>query len=118
MLYSLLCLTFLLLSCYIQATQLTDSKPIDLFIYGATPAGIATALNAADSSSTLTIALVERTQYIGGMAGPGGIGFRDTHNFDLLNSSELEWAYMNAKYCIHNLSLLCFIMFLSRSDVS
>lgn len=87
-----LCLSLASLS-YIQA-----DSPIDLFIYGATPGGIATALNAAAESSSLTVALVERTKYIGGMAGPGGIGFRDHVDVNLLNSSELEWANLNAKH--------------------
>jgi hypothetical protein len=50
----------------------------DVIVYGATPGGIAAAISAANASAGLTVALLEPTAFIGGMAGPGGIGLRDT----------------------------------------
>jgi len=49
----------------------------DLLVYGATPAGIAAAITAANAS-TLRVVLLEPSSYVGGMSGPGGIGLRDT----------------------------------------
>lgn len=44
------------------------------------------------------MALIEPTPYVGGMAGPGGIGLRDIGNLDVINSTALEWAMLNAAY--------------------
>lgn len=49
----------------------------DVVIYGATPGGIAAAITAARTSSSLSVVIIEPTSYIGGMAAPGGIGLRD-----------------------------------------
>jgi ribulose 1,5-bisphosphate synthetase/thiazole synthase len=49
----------------------------DLIVYSATPAGIAAAITAARTSSTIRIAIIEPTPYIGGMAVAGGIGLGD-----------------------------------------
>lgn len=49
----------------------------DLLVYGASPAGIAAAVTAANASG-LRVALLEPSPYVGGMSGPGGIGLRDT----------------------------------------
>ena len=49
----------------------------DIVIYAATPSGIAAAISAARAS--LSVALIEPTAYIGGMASAGGIGLSDTH---------------------------------------
>lgn len=51
----------------------------DVLVYGASPAGIAAAITAANGTG-LRVALLEPTAYLGGMAGPGGIGLRDTAN--------------------------------------
>lgn len=50
-----------------------------MIIYGATPAGIAAALAAADLGVG-KIALIEKSAYVGGMMSPGGIGMRDFGN--------------------------------------
>jgi hypothetical protein len=51
----------------------------DVLVYGASPGGIAAAISAANATpGALTVALLEPTQFIGGMSGPGGIGLRDT----------------------------------------
>lgn len=56
-----------------------ESLPVfDVLVYGASPGGIAAAISAANSSAGLSVALLEPTPYVGGMAGPGGIGLRDT----------------------------------------
>ena len=49
----------------------------DVIVYGASPAGIAAAITAANGTG-LRVALIEPSPYVGGMAGPGGIGLRDT----------------------------------------
>jgi len=50
----------------------------DIIIYTATPSGIAAAITAARTSSSLSIAIIEPTPYVGGMVSAGGIGLRDT----------------------------------------
>lgn len=50
----------------------------DIVIYAATPSGIAAAISSARASS-LSVALIEPTAHIGGMATAGGIGLSDTH---------------------------------------
>lgn len=64
------CTIFILFICSI-------SSAYDVVIYGATPGGIAAAITAARTSSSLSVVLIEPTSYIGGMAAPGGIGLRD-----------------------------------------
>lgn len=49
----------------------------DVIIYTATPSGIAAAITAARTSSSLSVAIIEPTAYIGGMASAGGIGLTD-----------------------------------------
>ncbi len=49
----------------------------DIIVYGGTPGGIAAAITAARTSSTLKIAIVEPTYFIGGMSTGGGLGLRD-----------------------------------------
>jgi ribulose 1,5-bisphosphate synthetase/thiazole synthase len=49
----------------------------DIAIYGATPGGIAAAITAARMAPSFSIAIIEPTPYIGGMATAGGIGLRD-----------------------------------------
>ncbi len=52
------------------------STDFDVIVYGATPAGIAAAVIAANGTG-LRVALIEPSSRIGGMAVPGGIGLRD-----------------------------------------
>jgi hypothetical protein len=52
----------------------------DVVIYGATPAGCAAAMVAANNTG-LRVALLEVSSRIGGMLVPGGIGLRDTDDF-------------------------------------
>jgi ribulose 1,5-bisphosphate synthetase/thiazole synthase len=49
----------------------------DIIVYSATPGGIAAAITAARASSSLKIAIIEPTEYIGGMVTAGGIGLND-----------------------------------------
>jgi len=53
------------------------STAYDIAVYGATPGGIAAAINAARASSSFSIVIIEPTSYIGGMSAAGGIGLRD-----------------------------------------
>ena len=69
----------------------------DVVIYGATPAGIGAALAAAEFAE-LKVALVEPTGYVGGMAGPGGIGLRDIGDTSVINGSSMTWGLLNAKH--------------------
>ena len=50
----------------------------DILVYTATPSGIAAAITAARTSSSLSVVIIEPTAYIGGMVSAGGIGLRDT----------------------------------------
>lgn len=58
----------------------------DIIIYAATPGGIAAAVSAARTSSSLSIAIIESTSYIGGMATAGGIGLSDCKLIDVRKS--------------------------------
>ena len=76
-------LSFLLvMSASLSVAAATDSSPtalsFDVLVYGATPAGIAAAVVAANGTG-LRVALLEPGPLIGGMAGPGGIGLRDVN---------------------------------------
>ncbi len=64
----------------------SSSIAYDIIIYSATPSGIAAAITAARASSSISIAIIEPTNYIGGMAAAGGIGLRD---LGLADTSEL-----------------------------
>lgn len=55
----------------------------DIIIYKATPAGIAAAVTAARTSASLSIAIIEPTPYVGGMASAGGIGLSDCQLHDV-----------------------------------
>lgn len=57
----------------------------DIIIYSATPAGISTAITAARALSSLKIAIIEPTAYIGGMLTAGGIGLADIGLIDTSN---------------------------------
>jgi ribulose 1,5-bisphosphate synthetase/thiazole synthase len=54
-----------------------SSIAYDIIVYAATPGGIAAAITAARASPSFSIAIIEPTGYIGGMAAAGGIGLRD-----------------------------------------
>ena len=89
----------------------------DVLIYGATPAGISAAISAAetcrhhhyyngrnediDDVSCNAICLLEPSNYVGGMATAGGIGFRDFIQISRLtqpNSTILKWGMLNARH--------------------
>lgn len=69
--------TLLLIALRVCAAA-TSGAFFDVLVYGATPGGIAAAITAANTSARLRVALLEPSAYVGGMAGPGGIGLRDT----------------------------------------
>lgn len=69
----------------------------DIVVYGATPAGCASAIVASNNTG-LRVALLDVSFHIGGMMVPGGIGLRDTDNFDSAfgnNSIARQWANLN-----------------------
>eukprot|EP00054_Salpingoeca_dolichothecata_P030310 m.245454 g.245454 ORF g.245454 m.245454 type:complete len:762 (-) comp26635_c0_seq16:2085-4370(-) len=74
------------------------AKNYDIVIYSGTPAGIAAAVAAARTNPLLSIAIVEPSEEIGGMSGPGGIGLRDFSNTATVRSIALEWALINSAY--------------------
>lgn len=76
---------FLLLSFSLSITHQSGTT-YDIIIYSATPAGIAAAITAARASSSLKIALIEPSPYIGGMVVAGGIGLSDIGVFDTSTS--------------------------------
>ncbi|GKY95907.1 hypothetical protein MPSEU_000551300 [Mayamaea pseudoterrestris] len=73
-----------------------------VIIYRATPAGIAAAIAAKQTSSTARVLILEPTARIGGMATEGGIGLRDAFTNDFRyaneNSSQYQWGRLNAKH--------------------
>lgn len=77
-------LFFLSLLPFIQLS----SAAYDIIVYSATPGGIAAAITAASASSSLKIAIIEPTAYIGGMVTAGGIGLGDIGLLDTSKSSE------------------------------
>lgn len=89
----------LLIPPIVQSMRVVNSGgQYDIVVYGATPAGFSAALSAVDADPTLKVALVEPTNYVGGMAGPGGIGLRDFAVQALVNATALDWANRNAKH--------------------
>ena len=73
-------LSFLSLILFIQCSN----GIYDIIIYSAIPAGISAAITATRASSSLKIAIIEPTAYIGGMATAGDIGLIDTSKIFLL----------------------------------
>ena len=67
----------LLLAHLVYANAAATDQQFDVVVYGASPAGIAAAITAANGTG-LRVALLEPSAYLGGMSGPGGIGLRDT----------------------------------------
>ncbi len=63
----------------------------DIIIYSTTPAGISAAITAARASSSLKIAIIEPTAYIGGMATAGGIGLTD---IGLIDTSKVFFCFI------------------------
>lgn len=47
---------------------------------------------------TLSVLLLEPTGFVGGMAGPGGIGLRDHHGDYNIAGTALEWGKLNAAH--------------------
>ncbi|EDQ85303.1 uncharacterized protein MONBRDRAFT_29401 [Monosiga brevicollis MX1] len=70
----------------------------DVVIYSATPAGLGAAFMLANLSSTVSIAVLEPSGYVGGMASPGGIGLRDHRYAEEMSDNELVWGMLNARY--------------------
>lgn len=77
-----------------------DTYDFDVVVYGSTPAGIAAAIVAANNTN-LKVALLEKSNYVGGMSGPGGIGLRDIADPSTVlfeNSVLHTWLHMNDEY--------------------
>ena len=68
-------------------------------MFGATPAGLASAL-AAKTAGVQKVLLLEPTAHVGGMASPGGIGLRDCTLNEVRTNSATQYqrAMRNAKF--------------------
>ena len=78
----------------LHAADRTFDSP-DIVIYGATPAGIAAALNAAEGDRSVW--LVEPTGRIGGMM-THGLSHSDFHSFEALNGPFLQFSQRVLKH--------------------
>ena len=95
----------LLLSGLLALARVAATEPLgdrlqrtaDVVVYGATPAGIAAALGAADAG-VKNVALLCEEYEIGGMMTLGGLGFRDHHTAQLLTGTMEEWTKLNSEY--------------------
>jgi flavin-dependent dehydrogenase len=67
----------------------SGSSPVDVAIYGATPAGIAAALSAAEGERS--VLLIEPTSRIGGMT-THGLSHSDFHSFEALHGPFLQFS--------------------------
>ena len=72
----------------------------DVIVYTATASGIAAAITSARTSSSLSIAIIEPTEYIGGMVSAGGIGLRDTRFYDVRKSTLFTVVQSICLYCL------------------
>eukprot|EP01116_Phalansterium_solitarium_P022331 TRINITY_DN732_c0_g1_i1.p1 TRINITY_DN732_c0_g1~~TRINITY_DN732_c0_g1_i1.p1 ORF type:complete len:604 (+),score=143.34 TRINITY_DN732_c0_g1_i1:121-1932(+) len=85
---------------FLIASAATDETAYnyDVVVYGATPAGCSAAIIAANGTG-LRVALLEPSSRIGGMMVPGGIGLRDTGDFDSIfndtRSVARKWIDLN-----------------------
>ena len=61
----------------------SSGRGYDIIVYTATSSGIAAAITAARTSSSLSIAIIEPSAYVGGMVSAGGIGLRDCELYDV-----------------------------------
>lgn len=71
----------------------------DIAIYGATPAGIAAALTAAEGECS--VLLIEPTARIGGMT-TDGLSHSDFHSFEALNGPFLQFSQRVLRHCREN----------------
>ena len=76
---------FLLLFTGLNYSQATD---YDVIVYGATPSGIASAVNAAREG--VSVALFEETDHVGGLTS-SGLSNTDFHSFESLGGTWLEF---------------------------
>jgi len=74
---------FSVLTC-VQISCFAQQIDYDVIIYGATPAGIAGAINAADEG--MTVALIEETDHIGGLTS-SGLSNTDFQSFEALGGT-------------------------------
>ncbi|WP_161604800.1 FAD-dependent oxidoreductase [Roseiconus nitratireducens] len=81
-------LTFAAFTIRAEASD-SDANPVDVAIYGATPAGISAALAVAESGRD--VLLIEPTGRIGGMI-THGLSHSDFHSFESLNGPFLDFS--------------------------
>ncbi len=67
---------WLLVASALTSLGSAQDYQFDVIVYGATPAGVAAAVMAANNTG-LRVALIEATPRVGGMATAGGIGLKD-----------------------------------------
>lgn len=71
------------------------SRPIDVVVYGATPAGVAAAVNAGREG--LSVVLVEETGHLGGMTS-GGLSNTDFRSFESLGGTWRQFMHRVEKH--------------------
>ena len=91
---------FLLLCCLSTMAALAQSAEHDVVIYGATPAGIAAAINAADQG--VSVGLYEASDHLGGLIS-GGMSNTDFKTFEAVQGTYRDFmnrvvAYYREKY--------------------
>jgi hypothetical protein len=72
----------------ITSSLATAQYQFDVVVYGATPAGVAAAVNAARQG--VSVALLEETSHVGGLAS-SGLSNTDFHSFESLGGTWLEF---------------------------
>jgi hypothetical protein len=87
----------LLVAIGMVVAQLAQAATYDVVVVGATPAGVAAAVNAAREG--VTVALVEETGHIGGLAS-GGLSNTDFKTFASLGGTFLEFTHRVEQYYI------------------
>ena len=88
---------FILLLVFSQVNAKLQSPRYDVIVYGATPAGIAAAVNAAREG--VDVALIEETDYVGGLTA-SGLSNTDFHSFESLGGTWLEFMNRVEKHYI------------------
>src|SRR5687767_3123719 len=85
----------LIASCVAGPYAAAESLRADVCVYGATPSGIAAAVEAAKSGHS--VVLIEPTDRIGGLV-TSGLSHTDFHSFESLSGAYLDFAHRVEAY--------------------
>ena len=99
MLLLLFCLNFHFSFANLSTPQQQNNENFDVIVYKSSPAGITSAIAAANNGK-LRVALVEPLSMIGGMGAAGGLGLHDQQmsNLTMITGLAKTWAKLNAEY--------------------